>query len=61
MISILNGDKTMANVILVTTSTVVTTEATSSAVRVGWPRGATKLASMSLATKNQADKSEKPE
>ena len=36
---------------MVTISTVVTTEATSSAVRVGWPRGATKLASMSLATK----------
>ena len=46
---------------MVTISTVVTTEATSSAIRVGWPRGATKLASMSLATKNQADKSEKPE
>ena len=32
MMSILNGDKNMANSMIVTTSTVVTTEATSSAV-----------------------------
>ena len=43
MISILNGDKTMANVILVTTSTVVTTETSSSAVWDGRPKPETKL------------------
>jgi hypothetical protein len=51
MISILNGDKNIANGIVTTRTAVVTTEASSSAVGGGRPKGATKVASISMSTK----------
>ena len=52
MIAILNGDKNIANSIVTTTRTaVVTTEASSSTVGGGRPKGATKVASISMSTK----------
>ena len=51
MISILNGDQNFANSIVTTRTAVVTTEASSSAVGGGRPKGATKVASISKSTK----------
>ena len=51
MISILNGDQNFANSIVTTRTAVVTTEASSSAVGVRVPKGATKAAPISMAAK----------